>query len=204
VIVALLIAAASFRADFPKATVAPGPSGKVLISASGFAARGLGGSPEAAARAFLRRYGAEFGVTERQKLVPRGNKAGKVRFERQLDGDPIFDADVVLAVNSSNAVTQITTLEVPAQTTGAFELTKDQGVQAAFGAIADPARNPRPRAARGWKSDGSSLRPVWRVDLIAGLPESDWRSYVDAQSGRLMSRIDLRPAKPAPKRDLAL
>jgi hypothetical protein len=208
VILALLIAAqaaGSFKADVPKATVVEAPSGHGLTRASGFAARGLGSAPEAAARAFLGRYGAEFGVTSQQKLVLRGKKGKQLRFERELDGDPIFEADLLVGVDAANAIVLVNTTEVPAQTAGAFAMTKEEAVQAAFALTAEPAHNPRPRAARGWKSNGSSLRPVWRIDLIAGTPESDWRSYLDAENGRLMLRIDLRPnTKPPPKRDLAL
>jgi hypothetical protein len=148
--------------------------------------------------------------TGRQTLVLRdaaapGKNGGRVRFERRLDGDPIFDGDLVLGVNGANDVTLVNTSAVPAQIGGTFGLTKDEAIEAALTATADRARDPHPRAARGWRSDGSTLKAVWRVDLIAGLPQSDWRSYVDAENGRLVSRIDLRPTlKSAPKRDLAL
>jgi Zn-dependent metalloprotease len=212
VIFALLLAAqtaASFKADFPHATVVETPEG-MLTSASGFDAHGLGPSPEAAARAFLEKYGPAFGVTPDQKLVlrdaaPPGKTGGRVRFERRLKGYPIFEADLVLGVNGTNDVILVNTSAVPAQSNGGFAMNKDQGIEAALNAIADRARDPRPRAARGWISIGSSLRPVWRVDLVAGLPQSDWRSYVDAENGKLLLRIDLREsAKVRRKRDLAL
>ena len=93
----LLIAAASsavagFRSDFPGASVIESPSGGRLTNASGFEARGLGPDPEKAARAFLARYGAAFGISPRQDLVlgdatPAGH-AGRVRMERRIDGLP--------------------------------------------------------------------------------------------------------------------
>ena len=72
---ALLLAAATssavaaFRADFPGASVVESRSGGRLTNASGFEARGLGGNPEAAARAFLERYGAAFGISRKQRLL---------------------------------------------------------------------------------------------------------------------------------------
>jgi hypothetical protein len=207
VIVALLIAAqaaASFRADFPKAKVVEASPGGALTNVSGFAARGLGATPEAAARAFLRRYGAEFGVTERQKLIVRVKKGKQLRFERQLDGDPIFDADLLVGVNAENAVTLVDTAAVPGETSGAFMIGKEEALAASMGQIAELSRNPRPKEARGWRSNGSSLRAVWRVDLVAGTPESVWRTYLDAQTAQIVLRIELHPNKPGPKRDLAL
>src|SRR4051794_34499868 len=71
--VALLLAAAgagaaSFKAAFPQASVTEAPAIGTLTSASGFEAHGLGKTPEEAARAFLDRYGAAFGVGSAQEL----------------------------------------------------------------------------------------------------------------------------------------
>lgn len=79
---ALLLAAAlglgrvdDFRAAFPAASTTESPAGGRLTHASRFEARGLGRTPEAAARAFLARYGAAFGVGPRERLVARGAPA---------------------------------------------------------------------------------------------------------------------------------
>jgi Zn-dependent metalloprotease len=209
VIVALLLAAtsaASFKTDFPRAKAEASPDG-ALVAASGFTARGLGDTPEAAARAFLDRYGRDFGVLPEQKLVLRGAVAKTsghtLRFERQLSGDPIFGADVEVTVNDANSVMRVLTTEVPEQAEGTFKLTKEQAIVAATQSQTDLARDSRPRAARGWMSTGALLKPVWRVDLIAGNPRTDWRSFMDAESGTLLGRVDVGPPRKPTKRDLA-
>src|SRR4051794_12639458 len=118
VIFALLLAAAaaSFKADFPQAKVTEAPSN--IVNASGFTARGLGNTPETAARAFAARYAADFGPTADQKLVPRGkpvkSKSGTVfHFERQLQGDPVVGADLLVTVNGASSVVEAHTVEVP-------------------------------------------------------------------------------------------
>jgi len=203
VIVALLIAA-SFQASFPKAAVVEASPGGQLLKASGFSADGLGETPPAAAAAFLKKYGDSFGVSGKQKLTAHAAKA-KVRFERQLDGDPIFEADIVVGMKG-NAVVSVETAPVPVQTAGSWDLSKSQAEQAAFSSTPEPARLPHVRSKKGWKSDGTSLRAVWCIDLLAGEPVSDWRTYLDGQDGRVLLRYDLRAAtrKPVPKRDLAL
>lgn len=202
-IVALLIAA-SFQASFPKATVAEEAGGGQILKASGFSADGLGSTPQAAAAAFLKKYGESFGVTAKQKLAARAAK-GKIRFERRLDGDPIFEADILVGMKG-NAVVSVETDPVPTQTVGHWDLSKGQAEQAAFTSTPEPARLPHARSMKGWKADGPTLRAVWCVDLLAGEPASDWRTYLDAQDGHVLLRYDLRAAtrKPVPKRDLAL
>jgi len=203
----LLTAAVSFKADFPKARVTGTASN--VVTASGFTARGLGNTPESAARAFVARYAADFGATAEQKLVPQGKpvkgKAGTVfRFERQLEGDPVLGAELVVTVNGASSVVEAHTVLVPAERSGSFSLTKERAIEAAQETQTDLPRESRPRAARAWTISGPKLKPVWQVDLVAGNPQSEWRSTIDAQDGSLLSRIDLHPNKPKPqKRDLA-
>ena len=91
---ALLLSAAlgvggmnDFRAAFPGASIIESPSGGRLTHASRFQAQGLGTTAEAAARAFLSRYGAAFGIGSGEKLVLRGapgaGSPSAVRFERR-------------------------------------------------------------------------------------------------------------------------
>jgi len=47
-------------------------------------------------------------------------------------------------------------------------------------------------AIRGWRAAGKEVRPVWRVDFVATHPPADYRSYVDAETGKVMLRTDLR------------
>src|SRR5229473_3489254 len=158
-------APADFRAAFPAASIIESPAGGRLTHASGFESPGLGDTPEAAARAFLAKYGTAFGINPRQELVARGTPApgepGAVRFERRIGGWPVFDGDVVVGVDAKNAVILVNPGEVV-------------------------------RAARGWRGFGQVLRPVWRVDLVTARPPGDWRTYVDAGTGKVLFRADLR------------
>ncbi len=188
---------AAFRADFPSATLTESPAGGRLTSASGFEARGLGADPEGAARAFLDRYGAAFGIAGRQKLAlgdaaESGEPPRRVRFERRIDGLPVFDGDVVLAVDAANAVILVNTSDVPPNTSGQFRISKQSAIRAALKALKNPKTSDPPRAVRGWKAVGSALRPVWRVDVAAEQPPGEWRSFVDAQTGKVVLRRDLR------------
>lgn len=205
-ILALLIAAsASFKSDFPAAKVTTDPNGQGIVSASGFTARGLGNTPEAAARAFLKRYAADFGITGNQKLVlQKGGSKGKLRFERQIEGDPVFDADIEVTVNGAASVTKVSTAGVPKQAEGSFKLNKQQALDAAVAATSEVARESHPKAVKGWRLQGLELKRVWQVDLIAGTPPNEWREYIDAQDGSLLARVPIgQQAKPK-KRDLAL
>jgi Peptidase propeptide and YPEB domain len=59
------------------------------------------------------------------------------------------------------------------------------------------------RAQRGWRASGGTIRPVWRVDFIATKPSGSFRSYVDAETGKVLLRTDLRVSKsrgPVPQR----
>jgi len=200
---ALLLAAAlgqgapaGFKAAFPAATTTESPAGGRLVSASGFEATGLGDTPEAAARAFLRRWGAAFGVTPGQRLVTRGVPAagqpGPVRFERRIDRRPLFDGDVVVGVDARNAVFLVNGTDVPAEVTGRARISQRTAVRAAKTAIPGLVTRDSPRAVRGWRAVANVVRPVWRVDFIAVKPPGDWRSYVDAETGAVLLRIDLR------------
>ena len=193
---------AAFLAAFPGAFTVASPAGGRLTFASGFEAPGLGDAPEAAARAFLARHGAAFGVTPRHALVarsaPAGGRPGPVRFERRIDGRPLFDGGVVVAVNEGNAVTLVSAADVPPRLAGRPRLSRQAAVAAAGRAIPGLATPDLPRAERGWRAVGGAVRPVWRVDLAATRPPGDWRSYVDAETGRVLLRVNLRAGAGGP------
>ncbi len=199
----LLLAAAlglggrvQFREAYPAARVVESPGGGRLTQASGFIAAGLGRTPEAAARAFLARHGAAFGLTARQKLVvrtaPAVGQAGPVRFERRIDRLPLFDGDVVVGVDLANAVILVNVADVPAKVTGRARISRRAAIRAAKAAVPGLEGAGAPRAERGWKAAGRVVRPVWRVDLSAARPPGDWRTYVDADTGKVLLRVDLR------------
>lgn len=200
---ALLLAAmlaegdpADFRAAFPAASAISSSGGDRLTHASGFEAAGLGDTPEAAARAFLARYGAAFGVTPRQALVARATPSpgqlGPVRFERRIDGLPLFDGDLVVGVDTRNVVIQVNASDVPAKVKGRARVSREAAIRVAKGAIPGLEMSDIPRAQRGWRAASQAVRPVWRVEFTAARPPGDWRTYVDAETGRVLLRVDLR------------
>jgi len=115
-----------------------------------------------------------------------------VRFEREIDGLPVFDGDVVVGVDASNAVILVSASDVPTRVQGRSRISPKTAIRAARAAIPDLEIRDEPRAARGWRALVSVVRPVWRVDLVATRPPGDFRSYVDAETGKVLLRVDLR------------
>ncbi len=123
---------------------------------------------------------------------------GRVRFERQMDGLPVFDGDVVVGVDAMNSVILVNCSDVPAEISGHFRLSRRGAIRAAMKALPGVITSDSPRVARGWKAIGSVIRPVWRVDFTAERPPGDWRSYVDAETGKVVLRTDLRSSADGP------
>jgi hypothetical protein len=184
-VIAALLLAASFAADFPQAAVTQS-HGRVT-HASSFEARGLGDTPQAAALAFLNRYGEAFGLSPQQKLVVRGGGTA-VHVERQIDGLPIFGGDLVVGTGAGNSVILVNSGDVPPVNTGTFRYSRKAATAKAIKAITGmPGEQ---RAVRGWKASGDAVRAVWRVDLTT--EDGDWRLFVDAETGAVLSRNSLR------------
>jgi Zn-dependent metalloprotease len=188
-VIALLLAA-SFAADYPQAATSKGAGG-LLTHASGFEARGVGDTPQAAAAAFLKQYGDDFGLGARQVLVPRGGSTA-VRFERQIDGMPVFGGDLVVGIGAGNSVILVNGSAVPAEAAGTFRLSRKAAVGKALKALSGTPGSDEPRAVKGWKPNGETIRPAWRVDVTTSNPDGDWRLFVDAETGAVLSRTSLR------------
>ncbi|HEX4382652.1 MAG TPA: hypothetical protein VH083_06875 [Myxococcales bacterium] len=187
--IAALLLAASFAADFPQAATTKGTGG-LLVHASGFEARGLGETPQAAAAAFLQQYGGDFGLGPRQVLVPRGG-SNAVRFERQIDGLPVFGGDLVVGIGAGNSVILVNGPAVPAEVSGTFRSSRKAAVGQALKVLpGTPGADPR--AVKGWKATPKTIRPAWRVDVTTSNPDGDWRLFVDAETGAVLSRTSLR------------
>ncbi|MEI7705865.1 MAG: PepSY domain-containing protein, partial [Deltaproteobacteria bacterium] len=187
---------AALRTDFPGVETSVSTSGERLTHASGFRAPGLGETPEAAARAFLARYAAAFGIGPKQVLVlqaaPASGQPGAVRLERRIDGLPIFDGDIVVGVDTQGAVFLVNTGDIPGDGAGRFRISRKVAIDRARAAIQGLETTDTPRAERGWRSDGKVVRPVWRVDFAAARPPGDWRTFVDAETGKVLQRMNLR------------
>ena len=71
-------------------------------------------------------------------------------------------------------------------------ISKAAAIEAAKAAILNLATDDQPRARPGYKALGSTVRPVWRVEFAAAQPAFDFRTDVDARSGKVISRVNLR------------
>jgi hypothetical protein len=193
---------AGFRADFPGANVIESKAGGRLVQASGFSAAGLGDTPEAAARAFLARYGGAFGITAKEELVTLRatdpGRPGAVAFQRRIAGLPVFDADVVVGVDGAGAVILVNAADVPTRIAGRASGARGAEGRAAKAGTAGLKGAGHPTVERGWRGAGDVIRPVWRVDFVASEPPGDWRSYVDAETGKVLFRFDRRSPLAAP------
>ncbi len=194
-VAALVAAAPSLRADFPSAQVTESPGGRVT-QITGFAYSRPGASPEATARAFLRKYAAAFGLFRRETLVAKrtlpAGTPGAVAFERRIDGLPVFGGDVVVGVDAAGTVIAVNATDLPPRTRGRFELSRADAIEAARAALPGVEARGAPVTARGWYGQRDAIRPVWRVDLTAVKPPGDWRVYVDAETGTALFRMDRR------------
>jgi peptidase YpeB-like protein len=194
--------ASDFKTAFPAASVITSADGARITHASGFEAEGLGDTPEAAARKFLARHGAAFGIGPRQQVVARDHpspgQAVAVHFERRVGRAPVFDGDLVVGVNAKNAVVLVNAADIPARVAGRPRISRDSAIRAAKRAIRGLELSSAPRAERGWGATGNVIRPVWRVDFTATRPKGDWRTFVDAETGRVLVRADLRTTAQPP------
>jgi hypothetical protein len=207
--VALLLASAlnapsqvsQFRAAFPEASVIVSPTGGTITNASGFETNPLGSTPVSAARSFLVRYGPAFGVMRGDELVVRASpapgQAGPVRFERRRRGLPIFDADVVVGVTGSNAIILVNGADVPARFSGRALVSRRAAVRAATSAVPDAQTAAgAPRATLGWRATPGCFRPVWRVEFVSTQGSGEWRTFVDAETGKVLFRVPTRSETP--------
>jgi Zn-dependent metalloprotease len=186
----------AFTSAFPAAETSVSPSGGRLTHASGFRVDGLGDTPEAAARAFLTRHGAAFGIGADQRLLltyaTQAGTFGAVRFSRHIGGLPVFDGGVTVGVDAQGGVVLVNAGDVPEAVSGRFRISKKTAVARARAAFPGLETADTPRADRGWRGAGKTVRPVWRVDFMASHPPGDWRTFVDADTGKVIQRMNLR------------
>jgi Zn-dependent metalloprotease len=179
------------------------PDGKRLVHASGFLSEATGRPPADAARAFLAAHGAAFGVTARQVLVlegaPVAGRVSAVHFRRTIDGLPIFGGDLVVGVDVEGRVFVVNGADVSADVSGQHVLGENGARRAAVASFPEGVQGETPVAvAAGWSTFGPSMRAVYRVDFIARNPVGDWRVFVDAETGRMLFRENLRFNASAP------
>ncbi len=187
----------------PASATLRSPDGRRLVHASGFSLDTGAPRPEDAARAFLATHGASFGVTARQALVlagtPAAGRPGAVRFERTIDGLPVFGGDLVVGVDAQNRVLLVNAGDVGPSISGRHAIGDAAAEAAAFASFPPTARRSGPVSiARGWRTFGSVVRAVFRIDFIASEPAGDWRVFVDGETGEALFRENLRYRASAP------
>jgi Zn-dependent metalloprotease len=192
-----------FAEDNPTSQRLGSADGQRLTHASGFLAETGARRPEDAARAFLSIHGAAFGITERQALVlkgaPAAGEVGGVRFERTIDGHPVFGGDLVVGVDAHSRVFVVNSGEVAPTVSGHHALGEAAAYWAAVSSFAGGVRGAAPATVTpGWQAFGTSVRAVYRVDFVAEHPAGDWRVLVDGETGKALFREDLRYYASAP------
>ena len=188
-----------FASEFPASRRIAASGGRQLVHASGFLAAPGAGDPADAARAFLAAHGAAFGVTPRQALIatagPGAGEIGAVRFERVIDGLPVFGGDLVVGVDERGRPFVVNGAAVPADVSGRHSLGASAAERAAIASFAGAG----PAAvAAGWRALAATTRAVYRVDFIAADPPGDWRVFVDGETGTTLFRQPLRFDATAP------
>ncbi len=171
--------------------------GHRIVQASGFLFATGARRPEEAASAFLSQHGAAFGLTGREVLVLRAapfpGEVGAVRFGRSIDGLPVFGGDLVVGVDAQGRVFLVNGTDVPAGTAGRFTIGEGGARAAALTSFGSGARAAgEAQVTAGWQPVGASLRAAYQVVLGTEQPAGLWRVAIDAESGALLFREDLR------------
>jgi len=167
-------------------------------------------SPDAAARGFLRSYGAAFGLrdsgvslkTVRTDRTAEGDRI--TRFQQQVGGVPVLGGNVIVATQADGDVIGATS-EISAQTDAstATRITKEQAVRRALFTVARGAKvkaqDLRGKAERFMFDPQilgvpgrAGLRPTWQVEVTKpGDPELDKLVLVDGTLGAIALTVDL-------------
>lgn len=128
--------------------------GSRILHASGLSVAPRGQGAVESARTFLAAEGAAFGVAAGHELVLRGAPAagrdGAVRFERRLEGLPVFGGDLVVGVDAQGRIRAVNAGDVPGTTSGRHAIGEPAAVAAALASFPGGARGAGPaRVAAG-------------------------------------------------------
>jgi hypothetical protein len=206
---ALLLSALSampaerFALDHPGSARAASSDGTRLLHASGLSVAARGAGPAGSARAFLAAEGAAFGLAAGHELLLRGappaGRAGAVRFERRIQGLPVFGGDLVVGVDAQGRIRAVNAGDVPGAASGSHAIGEQAAVAAALAAFPGGARGAGPaRVTAGWRGLVGQLRAAYQVDFVASDPAGDWRVYVDGATSAPLFRESLRFQASAP------
>jgi Zn-dependent metalloprotease len=189
-----------FEEEFPQSVRLDSRDHARLLHASGFSTLPADPDPERGARDFLARHGSAFGIGAgndlRLRRADAPGKLGGVRFSRALAGVPIFESDVIVGFDAGGRIFLVNADPVPEAEAGArFEIDRDRAIAAATQYLGPAARaTGTPVATQGWQPAGDRLIPSWRVFITAANPSGDWRIVVNAQTGKVLWKLNERHA----------
>ena len=157
---------------------------------------GLREGPAAAARAWLASRSGDVGLVGAEltlEVSPPPGVAGAVRFRRSIAGLPVLNGSVHVALDAAGAVRGLRAGGGASSTSGRFALDGGAAARAAAAALGGTAPLRRGPVVRpGWWAVGGVARAVYEVEHASEEPEGEWRSTVDAETGRVLFREDLR------------
>ncbi|MGD8395019.1 MAG: FlgD immunoglobulin-like domain containing protein [Candidatus Eiseniibacteriota bacterium] len=177
----------------------------LVISAFQLEAGPYAGAAESQARAYLREWGAPFGLNPAAGDVDRGLRLAGVRrgpwgdhveFQQAVGGVPVLDSDVVVTVRRADGrVTSVMSRYRPAGPADAaapLVAPADAQLAAAMALGATPVRSGRESIELAYRRnpDSRSLTLVYRVGLPAVTPLGDWEVLVSATSGAVLGLRD--------------
>lgn len=135
------------------------------------------------------------------KLVKEVDVPGQrvLRFDHMIDGVPVLGAQLLVATDAHNRVRQVdlypgaTNVIKP---TGAL-LAADQAQDAAIKSLGNPATRMTPPAPRPvWFPTQAGVVRAFEVIVPTSGPAHDWQIIVDAQTGKVLSKRDLKKESP--------
>ncbi len=166
----------------------------------GLTARVGDGNAETSARTFLERHASTLGLTDAAGTltaastitVPGGSH---VRFTQNVNGIPIYGADVVVSLNVRNEVTMLVNNSLAAvQPPPDASFDQAHALMLArehlkTGPVA--IGNPDAATLMVYRTPDGTTRLTYRVTLSREEPAGDWELFVDAESGAILRARDM-------------
>lgn len=175
------------------------PDGSTLVPAPAEAAE----RPQAAAREYLKRYGAAFHLDGTSSTAvslsarPAATGGSVVRAEQWVDGLPVFGGDVVMSLDSDGGLVSVAAATTAVSSVGSSTVTVDRARDAAVAVTAKAHRLPPATLTATdlgrWLYDPALIgdqdpmgaRPVWRFEVSDGARVREL-VLVDAERGSIV------------------
>jgi hypothetical protein len=165
----------------------------------GFRTRSAAGRPESVARDFLAANAALLGIEPdlsgiRHQKTIESLGAAHVIFQQVLFDRRVHRAYVTVHVDKSGRVFLSKNRSIPRDLLPRKpdrELTEREATGRARAALPRSSRRATLQTTELlWFPHGKGLRPAWRIRLARHRPPEEWIVYVDARTGRILSRYD--------------